>query len=184
MVEQCRCGRSEPPRGCRSPGGPSWVSRAEGQSSPASTGTGTLATRGWFIFCQPAQQIQLTEEFAYKPSLCNNKMPFPESFFSGPHQHFKTHLRCNWHLCTADFRNVLLWRKDWSTEVLIPPPLAALGVVCLAGNVRDEQHAKELQQMLFSQSTGTCLCPARSDCRGSSPLTRDKTLAEVAQTSI
>lgn len=81
-------------------------------------------------------------------------MPFLESFFSDPHQRFETHLRCNWHLCAANFRNVLLWRKDWSTEVLIPPLLAALGVVRLAGYVRDEQHAKELQQTLFPKAPG------------------------------
>lgn len=56
--------------------------------------------------------------------------------------------KCSWHLYTANFRNVLLWRKDWSTEVIIPPLLAASGVVQLAGNVRDVEHVKDLQQTL------------------------------------
>lgn len=39
LVEQHRSERSVPSRGSRSPVGPSWVSRAEGQGSPASTGS-------------------------------------------------------------------------------------------------------------------------------------------------
>lgn len=38
--------------------------------------------------------------------------------------------------------------------MIIPPLLAASGVVRLAGNVRDEQHVKELQQTLLPRAPG------------------------------
>lgn len=38
--------------------------------------------------------------------------------------------------------------------MIIPPLLAASGLVRLAGNVRDEQHVKELQQMLSPRAPG------------------------------
>lgn len=42
-----------------------------------SAGTSTLTPQGCFI-SQPAQQVALREGFVYKPSMCNNKWPFPE----------------------------------------------------------------------------------------------------------
>lgn len=116
-------------------------------------GAGPLTAQGWFIFVSQPSRYDSGRNLPTNQACAITRCHF-QSHFSDPHQRFKTRLECNWHLSAANFRNVLLWRKDLSTEVIIPPLLAASGLVRLAGNVRDEQHVKELQQMLSPRAPG------------------------------
>lgn len=150
LGEQHRCEGSVPLVGVQKPWGHLWASGVPWQSCKQGLSAGSGTLRAALFPSQPSRFVSGRNLPTNQGCAVTNG--HFQSHFSDPHQHFKTHLICNWHLYTANFRNVLLWRKDWSTEVIIPPLLAASGVMQLAGNVRDVQHVKGLQQTQFPRA--------------------------------